>query len=144
MGFVLCLRWLWLNRVDSDKTWSGYFFRAGRSAQAFFDASVTMKVGDGSRALFWLDRWLNGCSILQLAPDLWNAVPPIIRKSRSVRDAPSGRRWIWDITFARIIPVVVQYLHLWDYLQNFHMSEQLDRFIWKWSSNGEFSSGSAY
>jgi hypothetical protein len=68
MGFALRLRWLWLDRVDSDKTWSGYFFRADRSAQAFFEASVTMQVDDGSRALFWSDRWLNGCSILQLAP----------------------------------------------------------------------------
>jgi hypothetical protein len=104
MGFALRLRWLWLERVDSDKTWSGYFFRANRSAQAFFEASVTVQVGDGSRALFWSDRWLNGCSILQLAPDLWNAVPPRIRKSRSVRDALSGRRWIWDITFTRTVP----------------------------------------
>jgi hypothetical protein len=90
MGFVLRLRWLWLDRVDSDKTWSGYFFRADLSAQAFFDASVTVQVGDGSRALFWMDRWLNGCSILRLAPKLWSAVPPRIRKSRSVRDALSG------------------------------------------------------
>jgi hypothetical protein len=36
----------------------------------FFEVSVTVQVDDGSRALFWSDRWLNGCSILQLAPDL--------------------------------------------------------------------------
>jgi hypothetical protein len=122
----------------------GVFFRADRSAQAFFEASVTVQVGDGSRALFWSDRWLNRCSILQLAPDLWNAVPPRIRKPRSVWDALSGRRWVRDITFTRTIPVVVQYLRLWDFLQNFHLSDAPDRFIWKWSSNGEFSSSSAY
>jgi hypothetical protein len=103
-----------------------------------------VQVGDGSCALFWSDRWLNGCSILQLAPDLWNAVPPRIRKSCSVRDALAGRCWIRDITFARTVPVVVQYLHLRDYLQNIHLSDEPDRFIWKWSSNGEFSSSSAY
>jgi hypothetical protein len=103
-----------------------------------------VQVGDGSRVLFWLDRWLNGCSILQLAPNLWNAVSPRIRKSRFVRDALSGRRWIRDITFARTVTVVVQYLHLRDYLQNFHLSDEPDILIWKWSSNGEFSSSSAY
>jgi hypothetical protein len=144
MGFALRLRWLWLDRVDSDKTWSGYFSRADRSAQAFFEASVTVQVGDSSWALFWSDHWLNGCSILQLAPDLWNAVPPRIRKSHSVRDALSGRSWIQDITFARTVPVVVQYLRLWDFLQNFHLSDEPDRFIWKWSYNGEFPSSSAY
>jgi hypothetical protein len=112
MGFALRLRWLWLDRVDSDKTWSRYFFSVDWSAQAFFDASVTVQVGDDSRVLFWSNRWLNGCSILQLAPDLCNAVPPRIRKSNSVRDALSGRRWIRNITFARTVPVVVQYLRL--------------------------------
>jgi hypothetical protein len=60
MGFALCLRLLWLDRVDSDKTWSGYFFRADRSAQAFFDASVKVQVGYGSRALFWrlMAQWV--------------------------------------------------------------------------------------
>jgi hypothetical protein len=76
--------------------------------------------------------------------DLWSVFPPIIRKSRTVRDALLGRRWIRDITFARTVPMVVQYLRLWDYLQNFHMSEQPARFIWKWSSSREFSSSSAY
>jgi hypothetical protein len=40
--------------------------------------------------------------------------------------------------------LVVQYLRLWDFLQNFHLSDEPDRFIWKWLSNGEFSSSSAY
>jgi hypothetical protein len=61
-----------------------------------------------------------------------------------VRDALSGRHWIWDITFARIVPVVVQYLHLWDYLQNFYLCDEPDGFIQKWSSNGEFSPSPAY
>jgi hypothetical protein len=69
MGFVLRLRCLWLAGWTSTRLGRG-IFRADRSAQAFFEASVTVQVGDGSRALFWSDRWLNGCSILQLAPDL--------------------------------------------------------------------------
>jgi hypothetical protein len=40
--------------------------------------------------------------------------------------------------------VVVQYLRLWDYLQNIHLSDEPDKFIWKWSYNEEFSSSSAY
>jgi hypothetical protein len=93
MGFALHLCCLWLDRVDSAKIWSGYFFRAGRSGYFFStDASVTVQVGDVSRALFWMDHWLNGCSILQLAPDLWSTVPPRFRKPRLVRDALSGRR----------------------------------------------------
>jgi hypothetical protein len=40
--------------------------------------------------------------------------------------------------------MVVQYLRLRDFLQNIHLSDEADGFIWKWSSNGEFSSSSAY
>jgi hypothetical protein len=55
MGFALLLCWLWLGKVDMDKTWSGYKFQVDKSAQDFFDMSVTVLVGDGSRALFWMD-----------------------------------------------------------------------------------------
>jgi hypothetical protein len=81
----------------------GVLFQGWSVGSSFFWC-VTVQVGDGSRALFWSDRWLSGCSILQLAPDIWSVIPPRIRKSRSVRDALSGRRWIWDITFARTVP----------------------------------------
>jgi hypothetical protein len=42
MSFALRLRWLWLARVDSNKTWPGYNFWVDKSSQAFFDASVAM------------------------------------------------------------------------------------------------------
>jgi hypothetical protein len=48
MGFVLRLRWLWLARVDSEKTRSVYLFQADRSSQDIFDASITVQVGNGS------------------------------------------------------------------------------------------------
>jgi hypothetical protein len=70
MGFALRLRWLWLARVDVDKTWLGYSFRVDKASQEFFDTSITMQVGDGSHAVFWMDCWLNGCSIRQLALNL--------------------------------------------------------------------------
>jgi hypothetical protein len=36
-----------------------------------FDASSFMMLGDGSSALFWEDRWLDGQSIKNIAPDLF-------------------------------------------------------------------------
>jgi hypothetical protein len=101
-------------------------------------------VRDGSHTLFWKDHWLNGCSIRQLALNLWEAVPSQTRNSRMVRDALRALRWVRDIVFARTVLVVVQYLHLWDLLRAFHLSNQPDRFVWKWSSSGEFSASSVY
>jgi hypothetical protein len=70
-GIALHLRWLWLAHTDPDKTWVTFRFTVDRAAQAFFDASVSVEVGDGTRALFWEDNWLAGCSIKLLAPNLW-------------------------------------------------------------------------
>jgi hypothetical protein len=55
-GMALRLRWLWLARTDLDKTWVMFQFPTDRFAHAFFDASVSVEVGDGSRALFWGDN----------------------------------------------------------------------------------------
>jgi hypothetical protein len=142
MGFALRLCWLWLGRVDSDKTWLRYSFRADdMSSQEFFDASVTIQVGDSSRAVLdgSLATWLFHSPV---GPDLWNDVPPRIRKSRTVRYALLGNRWVRDITFAHNVHMVVKYLHLWDTLREYHLSDQPD--IWKWSSSGDFSSSTAY
>jgi hypothetical protein len=103
MGFALCFRWLWLARVDFNKTWSEYNFWVDKSLQDFFDASVTMQVGDGSCALCWMDRWLNGCSIHQLALDLWGVVPPRTRKSRTFQDALRGKRGVRNTAFTRTV-----------------------------------------
>lgn len=68
MGLALRLRWLWLARTDTTITWLGFKFSRGFSTKAFFDASVSIKVGNGERALFWEDNWSDGCSIKILAP----------------------------------------------------------------------------
>jgi hypothetical protein len=51
-GMALHLRWLWLARTDPDKMWALFCFPTDRSAQAFFDASVSVEVGDGSKPCF--------------------------------------------------------------------------------------------
>jgi hypothetical protein len=104
-GMALRLRWLWLARTDPAKTWPTFWFPADRAAQAFFHASVSVEVEDGSRALFWEDNWLTGCSIKLLAPNLWAAVSPWVRHSRTVREGlnarPHGIHLVTDITHVR-------------------------------------------
>jgi hypothetical protein len=114
----------------------GVYFSGWYVISRFFDALITMQVGDDSRSLFWMDRWLNDCSILQLAPDLWNTVLPRTRKSCTIWGALLGRRWVRDIAFARIVYVVVQYLCMWDTLCDVHLPDQPARFICKWLSSG--------
>jgi hypothetical protein len=59
-----------------------------------FKVSVSVTVGDGCHTLFWIDNWLDGRSILQLALSLSSVVPKRTCKSRRVRDAIPQASWI--------------------------------------------------
>jgi hypothetical protein len=37
------------------------------------------------------------------------------------------------------VQVIVQYIRMWDLLLDFALTETPDRFIWKWTTSGEFS-----
>jgi hypothetical protein len=52
----------------------------------FFEASVLVTVGDGRKALFWSDNWIQGTYIRSIAPNLWGVVTPRVRRTHTVRD----------------------------------------------------------
>ncbi|GJN23165.1 hypothetical protein PR202_gb10790 [Eleusine coracana subsp. coracana] len=76
-----------------------------------FDASIQVKIGNGALAGFWTDKWLEGSSFQDLAPDLFSAVSRSGVK-RTVREALQDRKWIRDITgplsstFYSIVPTL--------------------------------------
>ena len=83
-GLALRTRWLWFARTDDNRAWSGLALQFTAAERAFFFASTTMILGDGQRALFWEDRWLNGRAILEIAPQLHALIPKQLRNSRTV------------------------------------------------------------
>jgi len=56
-------------------------------AKALFDMAVDAVAGDGESILFWTDRWLNGGTLAELAPNLFRAVP---KRSEKVKDSSSS------------------------------------------------------
>jgi hypothetical protein len=56
-----------------------------------------MVVGNGESALFWEDRWLDGKTIRELAPEVYALIPKRRRKIHTVRQALVERSWISDI-----------------------------------------------
>jgi hypothetical protein len=70
-GRALGLRWLWLQRTDPDCSWAVPV----REPCAFFNASFTVSLSDGSLTLLWKDPWIQGRRVLNIAPDLLAAVP---------------------------------------------------------------------
>jgi hypothetical protein len=73
-----------------------------------FDASTTMVVGDGNKALFWEDTWMEGMTIEEIASDLFALIPKRARKRRTVREALTERRWIADIQGALSLLALLQ------------------------------------
>jgi len=61
-----------------------------------FQVSVSVEIGNVQRALFWLDRWLQGKRISELAPCLFNAVGPRVVKHRTVEDGLLNSNWAHD------------------------------------------------
>ena len=88
--------------------------------------------------------WLPSGAIPTFAPNLFKAVGRR-RLGRSVKDALTDRHWVRDITGAHTAPVLYEYVQLWARLQDVQLRPlESDRFIWRWSADGQYSVRSAY
>ncbi|GJN00644.1 hypothetical protein PR202_ga17840 [Eleusine coracana subsp. coracana] len=145
LGYALRLRWEWLRRTDTSRTWVALPSTAEHIIKQFFSIFVHVQIGDGSKALFWRDHWLDGKSLQQLAPEVFRAVPTKIRNTRTVQDALHNQTWITDIKGSRTVPLIREFLQLLDRIDPVQTSPGTqDNFIWRWSSSGKYTSSSAY
>ncbi|KAM0829110.1 hypothetical protein ACQ4PT_067085 [Festuca glaucescens] len=141
---ALRARWIWLQKTNASKPWSGMHFAVVPDAVAIFNASVRIHVRSGSHILFWEDPWLGGVNVAAIAPAVLAMVRPSLVKKRLVSDGLPGDAWVRDITGELSVDAVVQYLHLWDAVHGVVLSEGEDSFTWKWTADGQFSTRSAY
>ena len=93
-GYTLQTKWLWLQKIDRDRAWSQLPIKTAPEVQAFFKASTFTVISNGRQALFWEDRWINGESVIDIAPCLYQLVAKRIRRRQSVRDGLIDRAWI--------------------------------------------------
>lgn len=112
---------------------------------ALFAASVVTNVGDGRSTLFWTDRWLQGESIVDLAPTLM----PFVRKrgwrSLTVHDALHQDCRTQFICGGLSAVAVLQYFQVWVTVHSIVLHpEESDHDIWTPSSSGVFSTKMAY
>ena len=73
-GCALRIRWLWAQKTDLDRPWAGLPVSVPGKAQALFDVAVDAIVGNGEQILFWTDRWLDGHTMAEIAPNLIKTV----------------------------------------------------------------------
>lgn len=92
-GFALRTRWLWLQKTDGSRAWSELQIQVEPEVHALFQASTVVRVGNGEKTLFWTDNWIEGKSVSQIAPNLFNVISSRIRKTRTVATAMTDKRW---------------------------------------------------
>jgi hypothetical protein len=138
------MRWLWLSRTDDSRAWSGLDLQFSADERALFFASTTMKVGNGRKALFWEDRWINGQAVCEITPLLYTCIPKRRRKLRTVHNGIQGNSWALDIQGVLGIHEVGQYLQLWQKIQNTTLNTQPDELVWKWTTSGTYTANSCY
>jgi hypothetical protein len=108
-------------------------------------ASIQCRVGSGTSIRFWLDPWLNGRSIEQLAPELFAALMGRQWRRRTVAEALVNNAWINDIRGALTIPVLSKYLHLCVEVNSITLGPTVpDSTVWRWDPSGKYSASSAY
>ncbi|WVZ52900.1 hypothetical protein U9M48_003903 [Paspalum notatum var. saurae] len=69
---ALRLHWLWRAWRDEDHPWQDA--PCDRTDRLFFCASARVSIGDGRKAKFWHDSWLDGMAPRNLAPHLFELV----------------------------------------------------------------------
>jgi hypothetical protein len=109
---------MWLQKTDGERAWSALQIDFEPEVRALFSASVQVHIGDGWKALFWVDNWVEGRSISQLAPTLMTIISKRTRKQRTVAQALENRQWIRYIMAGLSIQMIAEYIQLWQLLSS--------------------------
>jgi hypothetical protein len=141
MSWELRARWPWLGRTDTTRTWANFPIKCNMNIISLFHATRVVKLGNGSKALFWSDHWLAGQSISDLALDVFAAVNTCISRTQKVATTLPGNVWIQDISAALSADGIVQFLHMVNILDAQQINpESKDKIIWHLSASGEYTS----
>jgi hypothetical protein len=80
-------------------------------AEKMFKSCTRFEVGNGKKFLFWTDRWLQGCSIEDMAPNLMKFVRPKAR-AMTVAAALHENEWIAQIRGAPSVPMIAEFVDI--------------------------------
>jgi hypothetical protein len=124
---------MWLQKTDPNRPWHGLSIPIEQQVKDLFAASLISHVGNGTNTLFWTDKWFNGCSIRELAPEVVSKVDKRALTTMSVAKALVNRQCIANIKTPPpplSLIGIQQYLLLWDALGEVHLSQDVDHHVW--------------
>jgi hypothetical protein len=100
-------------------------------------------IGDGRKARFWKDAWLDGEAPMNLAPNLFALVT---RKGTSVQQELQNNTWMNRLRNKISTPQhIEEFVSLWIRIQAIHLQEGVrDSITWRWTADGCYSTRTAY
>ncbi|GJN41024.1 hypothetical protein PR202_gn00345 [Eleusine coracana subsp. coracana] len=101
-------------------------------------------IQNGKNTLFWTDKWILGCSIADIAPNVLEKVPVRTQNTRLVVDDLQNQDWVDDIQGALSMVGLYEYFQLWDSITNIILTQKEDIHSWKLAPSGQYSSSTAY
>jgi hypothetical protein len=117
MGCTLRLRWMWQQWVEPSKPSDVLPLYEDVVTKAFFKTLIQCIMGYGRSSLFWLDPWVDGWCIADMAPNLLAVVHPRRRNKRTMATALQQNALLRDIIRALTIPVFMQYVKVRECLE---------------------------
>jgi mannosylglycoprotein endo-beta-mannosidase len=144
LNLALRCRWAWLQWTDPTRAWAEFDLQLPRLSVALFDAATVVQLGNGEKARFWSDRWLDGAKVEDIAPNLTAAVPARKVKVRTVKEGLSGT-WLRDCGPDLGEAALAEFFILWQVLAGVQLTPgREDTLRWCWSEDGVYSAKSAY
>jgi hypothetical protein len=144
-GLALRVRWHWLRRTDPSRPWQGLPALKDKEAEGVFRSLSTFSIGDGRKTLFWHDRWINGFTAEELAPEVTAKVLTRRKNTRWVAEALENDEWLNVIEEELRLEGGAQCIRLWEAVDTVQTDgSRPDQIRWKGTESGEYSSKSTY
>lgn len=141
---ALRLRWLWFQWKNPDRPWVGMELPVDEVDKALFAAATRVTVNNGRTANFWMSSWLQGQAPAMLFPNLFMHSR---HKTRTVVEAMQHEQWIADVLDGLTVQLLHELVQLRGLIEEEHFdpsSTLPDTIAWTRTSNGEYSTKSAY
>jgi hypothetical protein len=119
--------------------------RKDPQACGVFQSLARITVGDGKLVQFWTDRWINGCTAEEIAPEIVQMVSKRRRNNRSVYEATLNNNWVVDVAGELTIENYTQCIRLWEQIDAVHRDgQEPGKFTWTGAPSGQYSAKSTY
>lgn len=129
--------------MEESKPWIGSELLCNDIDRLLFNSSITVTLGDGTKARFWHHNWLEGEAPKHLAPHLFQLIS---RKIRTVQQELWNNNWMHSLQGRITSAVHIEgFVSLWIRIQDVHLQQGVrDSITWHWTLDGACSTHSAY